>query len=159
MWLALSVPSDRAHLVQSGLEVEATFSGGSGIHARGKLTWVNTAIDEKSRMVKGRAVVSNAERKLKSGMFGQARVLLGAQKKALGVPRGAIQRYEKQSYVFVKLEEDLYAFRKVIVERSSEEIAAVVAGLRPEEPVVVVGAFTVMSEFLKSRLGAGCVDD
>jgi len=33
----------------------------------------------------------------------------------------------------------------------------ILAGLHPDEAVVASG-FLVMSEFLKSRLGAGCVD-
>lgn len=159
MWLSLSIPADRASLIHNGLKVEATFNSNPIVEARGELTWVNTSIDEKSRMLKGRAVVENAERQLKAGMFGDAQVILSSEKNALGVPKGAIQRYEKKPYVFVKLEDDLYSLRRVVVEGSSENLVAVVSGLRPNEPVVVEGAFTVMSEFLKSRLGAGCVDD
>ena len=49
--------------------------------------------------------------------------------------------------------------RVATVEHPSEDLVAVVQGFRANEPVVATGAFTVMSEFLKSRLGAGCVDD
>ena len=45
------------------------------------------------------------------------------------------------------------------IDATGEYPEAVVDGLRADEPVVATGAFTVMSEFLKSRLGAGCVDD
>jgi len=161
MWLSLSVPADRTHLVGKGLQVSATFSGYESLDVRGTLTWVNTAIDERTRMLKARAVVNNSARALKAGMFGSAQLLLGEAAGAIAVPMGSIQRYEKQPYVFVKLEDDLYSLRRVaLVEGSlSGEFVAVLAGLAPDEPVVTKGAFTVMSEFLKSRLGAGCVDD
>lgn len=159
MWLSLSIPADRMSLVEPGLNVEATFGKESEVVSHGELTWVSTSIDEKSRMLKGRAVVENPERRLRAGMFGEAHVILSLERNAIGVPKGAIQRYEKQPYVFVKLEDDLYSLRRVVVEKSSAELVAVVSGLRENEPVVVDGAFTVMSEFLKSRLGAGCVDD
>ena len=63
--------------------------------------------------------------------------------------------------MFVKLEDDLYSLRRVALVDGAPagEYVAVIAGLAPDEPVVAEGAFTVMSEFLKSRLGAGCVDD
>ncbi len=159
MWLSLSIPAVGAQLLESGLAVEATMSGVSGLSTRGELTWVNTAIDERSRMVRARAVVPNDDLRLKAGMFGEARVLLSSSGPVLNVPADAVQHFENQSYVFVKHAEDLYGLRRVVVTRSTDNVFAVTAGLLPNEPVIVEGAFTAMSEFLKSRLGAGCVDD
>ena len=160
MWLSHSIPADRAGLIRKGLSVEATFSGLSRDVVRGEITWVNTSIDERSRMLRARAVVSNGDRKLSAGMFGDARVFVADARSAVDVPREAIQRFENKLYVFVKLEDDLYSLRRVAtVEGPSRDMVAVVEGLRANEPVVATGAFTVMSEFLKSRLGAGCVDD
>lgn len=160
MWLSLSIPSDRAGLVKKGLSVEATFHGVTSEASRGQITWVNTSIDEKTRMLRARAVISNPARNLSAGMFGDAIVFTADARSAVDVPKEAIQRFEKKLYVFVKLEEDLYSLRRVAtVERPSHNMVAVVEGLRANEPVVATGAFTVMSEFLKSRLGAGCVDD
>lgn len=159
MWLSLSVPADGAQLLEDGLVVEATMSGVSGLSARGELTWVNTAIDQRSRMVRARAVVPNENRRLKAGMFGEAQVLLSSSGPVLNVPVDAVQHFENQPYVFVKHADDLYGLRRVVVARSTDNVFAVTAGLLPNESVIVEGAFTAMSEFLKSRLGAGCVDD
>jgi len=161
MWLSLSIPADKARFIKRGLTVEATFFGHTDAEFAGTLTWVNTSIDERTRMLRARAVVDNVTRTLMAGMFGEARVLLGKAGAAVSIPPGAVQRYEKQPYVFVKVEDDLYSLRRVtLVEGSpSDGYTAVLAGLTPNESVVTEGAFTVMSEFLKSRLGAGCVDD
>lgn len=160
MWLSLSIPADQAGLIRKGLAVEATFRELPGESIRGEITWVNTSIDEQSRMLRVRAVVGNSDRRLSAGMFGDARVLVADAQASVDVPRDAIQRFESKSYVFVRLDDDLYSLRCVAtVENPSKDTVAVVAGLRPGEPVVATGAFTVMSEFLKSRLGAGCVDD
>ena len=76
------------------------------------------------------------------------------------MPRESVQNYESHPYVFVKLEDDLYSLRRVeTIDDSFSDRVAVVSGLLPNEQVVSTGAFTVMSEFLKSRLGAGCTDD
>lgn len=121
---------------------------------------MDTSIDEKSRMFRVRAMVENPHRSLSAGMFGDARVFVADIQASVDVPKEAIQRFEGKPYVFVKLEDDLFALRRVTtVEHASKDTVAVVAGLRVDEQVVAVGGFTVMSEFLKSRLGAGCVDD
>ena len=159
MWLSLSIPADRSAIVKQGLKIKATFSGAPSATTTGELTWLSPSIDERSRMIKGRAVVDNKNRQLRAGMFGDVQILLSAEHSAIGVPKGAIQHHENNPFVFVKLEDDLFSLRRVVVEPSSGNHVAVLSGLQKNEPVVVNGAFTVMSEFLKSRLGAGCVDD
>ena len=160
MWLSLSVPSSNSSGLEPGLNVEALIDGTPGIAAAGKLTWVDSAIDERSRLVRARAVVSNPDRQLKAGMFGEAVVLTGPRADALGLPGSAVQRFEGNTYVFVKHADDLYGLRRIeLGPGQSDDIVAVTAGLQADESVIVDGAFTAMSEFLKSRLGAGCVDD
>ena len=160
MWLKLAVPADKAAVLEVGAHVTATSNGDSGVPLVGRLTWVGTSVDPRSRMLQARAVVANGERTLRAGTFGKAFVSVGDSTASVSVPKESIQRYESQPYVFVKLEEDLYSLRRIeTVDDASGDRIAVVAGLRPNEQIVATGAFTVMSEFLKSRLGAGCVDD
>ena len=93
-------------------------------------------------------------------MFGDATVLTAPRADALGLPGAAVQRFEGKTYVFVKHMDDLYGLRRVELGPSlGDDVVAVTAGLQSDEIVIVDGAFTAMSEFLKSRLGAGCVDD
>ncbi len=160
MWLDLSLPAQQASRIRRGQPVEATFRGLAGEAAHGEITWIDTSIDESSRMLRVRAVVDNSDRVLTAGLFGDATVYVAPERDAVDVPRESVQRFEDQPYVFVQLEEDLFSLRRVAtIEGPSSDTVAVVAGLRADEPVVATGSFTVMSEFLKSRLGAGCVDD
>lgn len=160
MWLELSIPADRAGLVAVGAQVAASFNDGADVPIRGELTWVGTAVDPRTRMLRARAVVANDKRTLRAGIFGKAQVFVGDASASVSVPRESVQNYESHPYVFVKLEDDLYSLRRVeTIDDSFSDRVAVVAGLLPNEQVVSTGAFTVMSEFLKSRLGAGCTDD
>ena len=84
---------------------------------------------------------------------------LGKIEKTLRVPKDAVQRFEKNPYLFVKKDDDLYALQRVVLGNNISSEIDVIAGIQEEDQVVVAGTFTVMSEFLKSRLGAGCVDD
>ena len=160
MWLTLSIPADRAFHIRPGLTVEAAFDVHSGVQARGEITWVDTSVDERSRMLRARAVVDNTDRTLTARTFGEAKVLLSAEREVVGVPRAAIQFLEDAPYVFVRVEDDLFSLRRVsLLGGATGDLVAVADGLRADEAVVTDGAFTVLSEFLKSRLGAGCVDD
>jgi cobalt-zinc-cadmium efflux system membrane fusion protein len=161
MWLELSIPEDRIQLLAVGDSVETSFEVLSGRRIRGHLTWLAEGIDENTRMLKARAVVSNPERRLKHGMFGQAYVLSERLMKGLYVPAESLHRFgpSRAGFVFTKVADDLFEVRRVDVGGRSGERIEILAGLRPEEQVVAAHSFTVKSEFLKARLGAGCVDE
>lgn len=159
MWLTMSVPETQVGLLRSGMKVEASFSALPGLIATGEIIWVDTTVTEPSRMVRTRARIQNADRALRNNMFGNARVLVGRGSTSLSVPVRAVQRFERNPFVFVKREPDLFELRRVMLGSASENRVQVVDGLRETDEIVVDGSFTMMSEFLKSRLGAGCVHD
>lgn len=161
MWLALSIPEDRINHVSVGDTIEATFDVLPQMRIQGELTWVSAGIDERTRMLKGRAVVPNSEMKLKDGMFGQ--VLVASKHSAAGlyVPAESLHRLgsERLEYVFTRLADDLFELRRVEMGAKNGGYVEILAGLSPKDQVVTAHSFTVKSEFLKARLGAGCVDD
>lgn len=157
-WLALSIPADRIDQIRLGQTVEARFPDLPGAVYTGRISWVDTSVDPRSRMVRARARVDDPAGRIKTGLFGDARILTGDARPAAIVPRGAIQRYEGHDFVFVRDEADLFSLRGISLGESKGDAVAVLAGLLPDDHVVTDGAFIVMSEFLKSRLGAGCVD-
>ena len=75
------------------------------------------------------------------------------------VPASAIQHVEGKPFVFVKLAEDLFDARAVLLGAKSGGHLEVRSGLEPQELIAVRHAFAVKSAMLMSRLGAGCADD
>jgi cobalt-zinc-cadmium efflux system membrane fusion protein len=61
--------------------------------------------------------------------------------------------------VFLKLEEDLYAARAVRLGAAHNGTREVLDGLERDEKVVVRHGFSLKSQLLASRLGAGCTDE
>ena len=159
LWLELSIPVEQVAFIEKGLDVEAAFDCLPSVSVKGKLSWVATSIDDRSRMLKARAVIPNERGVLKSGMFGKAHITLESVVSSLRVPKDAVQRFEGNPYLFVKEDEDLYALRRVVLGNKTDADIDVIVGIGENDRVVAVGTFTVMSEYLKSRLGAGCVDD
>lgn len=160
LWLDLSVSPEHADSVQVGQIVTARFDGGpKSVEYTGVVTWVDAAIDTRNRMLKARAEIKNPQGAIRQGMFGHAELALTSSGNAVLLPIDAIQHHEGRPYIFVKEAADLYSLRHVRLGQSGGGTVAVMEGLSPDELVVTEGAFIAMSEFLKSRLGAGCVDD
>jgi cobalt-zinc-cadmium efflux system membrane fusion protein len=159
MWLELAVPETQAATLQPGAPIEATFRALPGEIVRGELVWVGPTIDVHTRMVRARAVVPNHAGTLRNGMFGEVAIHKEGTIDGVALPRDALQTIDGSPFVFVRLEDDLYAARRVAVHDGGDDFVTVLAGLSSEERVVLRGGFTMKSEFLKSRLGAGCADD
>lgn len=157
MWLELSIPEKKTTSITPPMEVAGIFEDLPDVVLEGELLWVSSEVDRQTHMVKARAIVSNADSKLRNNMFGKAKIIRSATTTAITVPTNAVQEIDGKPYVFVKLDEDLYGLRRVSLGRKDSQNVAIEEGLRPEEDVVVSGGFIVKSEFLKSRLGAGCV--
>ena len=157
-WLTLSIPADALQRIEIGQGIEATFPDLPGEVFEARISWVDTSIDSRSRLVHARAIVPRASPALKNGLYGEARILLAAPRTAALLPRDAVQRHEGSDFVFVREEPDLFALRRVELGGTLGDRVEIVAGLRDQDAVVMDGSFVVMSEFLKSRLGAGCAD-
>lgn len=158
-WLALSIPLDRINEVRLGQNVEAHFPEMSAVTYTGPVTWMDTSVDSRTRMVRARAVITDPAALLKTGLFGEARILTADARSVAIVPREAVQRHQGGAFVFVQNEPDLFSLRRVALGEIQGEGIVVMAGLALNDSVVTDGSFIVMSEFLKSRLGAGCVDE
>lgn len=156
-WLKLSIPADSIGRVKVGQPVEATFAELPGAAIKGRISWIDTSIDPQTRMVQARAVVSPEGLHLTTGLFGKATIAIGETQNGALLPRSAVQRHQGADFVFVRDSADLFALRRVQLGNARGDRIEVLDGLSPSDAVVTEGSFIAMSEFLKSRLGAGCV--
>ena len=158
MWVELAVPEEHAASLRPGMSVVARVKALPSAEFRGELLWLSPQIDEQTRMVRACAAVPNDDGVLRHGMFAQVTAELSEAQDALTLPGGAVQDIDGMSFVFVRSEPDLYEARRVEVASAANGRVAV-AGIGTDDDVVTAGGFTMKTEFLKSRLGAGCVDD
>jgi len=159
MWLELSIPEDRIAHISVGDPVEATFEALPELPLTGKVTWLAAGLDERTRMLKARAVVPNPDARLKHGFYGKVRIISERTLNGLLVPLESLHHFDKKPFVFARAADDLYEVRRVQVAGKNHRLVEIIAGLSPDDQVVSAHSFTVKSEFLKARLGAGCVDD
>ncbi len=91
-------------------------------------------------------------------MFAQARVSLGAARMTVMVPRAAVQRAKDVKLVFVRLAEDEFEARRVVLGVVDGNNVEITKGIRPGEDVATDGSFLLKTETLKGSIGAGCCD-
>ena len=159
MWAMLNISESALAWVRVGQEVELQVDSLPNRKFLGKLTWIGAEVDERSRMARARAEVPNPDGALRARMFAQARILTRKTEGALLIPSSAIQSVGGRSLVFVKLGDDLFDARAVRLGAKFNGNLEVLEGLMQGEDIAVAHAFTLKSQLLISRLGAGCADD
>ena len=159
MWAMLNIEELALARVRVGQTGEVRVDSLPGRVFMGKLTWIAAEVDERSRMAHARAEVPNPDGLLRAKTFAQARILTRSAEGALLLPSSAVQRIEGRPFVFVKVADDLFEARGIALGARFNGQCEVLAGLKPQELVVVNHGFTLKSQLLISRLGAGCADD
>jgi cobalt-zinc-cadmium efflux system membrane fusion protein len=158
MGIELSLPADRIALAKIGAPIEAHFDGMEGERFTGKIVQIAPALDNQTRLLKVLAEVENPEGLLKSGHFGQVRLLDAVKGEALEIPGNAVQMIDGKAFVFIEQEADLFELRRISVGPRRGKSILIEAGLQADEKVVATQGFALKSEVLKSRLGASCAD-
>jgi cobalt-zinc-cadmium efflux system membrane fusion protein len=156
MWAALDVRAEDMGGLAMGQAV--TFQG-PDLASQGKVSWISTAVDEKTRTLQVRASLENPDGRLRAHTFGTARITTRESPKAIAVPDDAIQWEGCCHVVFVRLTDEVFQTRKVRLGARSGGFTEVLVGVVPGEVVATTGSHVLKSEILKSKLGAGCVDE
>jgi cobalt-zinc-cadmium efflux system membrane fusion protein len=158
MWAMLNIPEPALAEVKLGQKIELRVESLRGRVFTGKLTWIAAEVDDKSRMARARAEIANPDRVLKAKMFARARILTESRQSAVVVPASALYGLEGKSFIFVRLADDLFEARAVTTGLKYDGRLEVLEGLKPQEMVVVNHGFAIKSQWLSSRMGAGCAD-
>jgi membrane fusion protein, multidrug efflux system len=136
-----TVPSAYMAMVREGLAMSAISDAYDGKVFEGKVVAVDSRLDETTRQVRVRAVIDNPEALLLPGLNVQV-TLLGAPRKALVVPEGAIVPLGSEHYVYLATStpEGMKAVRtKVVVRARHGALVEISSGLKEGDKVVSEG--------------------
>jgi len=161
MWLTLSVRQEDTTKLALGKTVRF-HTGGSKAEVGGPITWMSTAVDERTRTVKVRADLLNADGLLRANTFGTGRIVLREEKSAIVIPNEAIH-WEGDCYVvfvrdknfFKESAPKVFHVRTVRPGAKNEKHTEIIAGVLPGENVATKGSGVLRSELLKNNLGEG----
>ncbi len=143
------VPQQDAGPVHVGRQVRITAEDLGGATFLGKVTAIDSVVNEQTRNVQVQATISNPRRLLRPGMFVQAEVTLGATRSVVTLPASAVSYapYGDSVYIVTDLKDpDGRTYRGVrqqIVKLGGGrgDQVAVLSGVKPGDEVVSSGVF------------------
>jgi membrane fusion protein (multidrug efflux system) len=101
VYVNFSVPQQTMHQLRVGAEVHVEVEGTSEVAARGRVTAINSVIDEATRNVEAQATLKNRDGALLPGMFVTVRVMMGQSDPVVALPASAISYAPYGNSVFI----------------------------------------------------------
>ena len=149
IYVNFSLPQQKLKDMVVGREIRVKADGLPGESFAGKISSVNSIIDEATRNVMVQATLANADHKLRPGMFVNVDVILPSMEKVLALPSTAINYAPYGDSVFViekmkdaeKKEYDGVRAQMVVLGASRGDQVTVVSGLKAGDEVVTAGGF------------------
>ena len=133
--LRLAVPERMAANVRVGQQVNIKVEGDRAVY-RGRVVRLSPAISEEDRTLLVEAEVPNEHGQLRPGAFAEAEIVTAAEERAVFVPASAIVTFAGIEKVMT-VRDGLSVETRVQTGRRIEDRVEIVAGLKPEELVVV----------------------
>lgn len=133
-----SLPEIRQHMASGPLDVEIQRQGG-GASARGRVTFVDNAVDATTGTIQLKATVPNSDGSLWPGQFASVVLTLTTDLHAVVVPNQAVQTGQTGQYVFVVKPDDTVEVRPVVLRATQGPDAVLERGVQPGERVVTDG--------------------
>jgi multidrug efflux system membrane fusion protein len=131
-------PLIKKHMAAGGVTVEAYLQGDNAIE-RGKLNFVENAVDSETGTIRLRALYDNAATRLWPGQFARVLVRLNVSANSIIVPTTAVQTGQDGKFVFVVKPDMTVEARPVVIGRMVERDVVVEKGLSDGESVVISG--------------------
>ena len=158
IYVNFGVPQQTASQIRAGRTLRVTTEDVAGQAFTGRVTAVDSVVDETTRNIQVQATLSNPDGQLKPGMFVQVEVALGTPQPVIALPTSAISYapYGDSVYVITDLKDPKgqtyrgvrQQFVKVGASRGDQ--VAVISGIKAGDEVVTSGVF-------KLRNGAAVV--
>jgi len=148
VYVNFAVPQQEVGQLRIGSSIHAGAEAG-GVAEDGRITAVDSVINEQTRNINVQATFANADGKLKPGMFVRANIGMGKGQSAITVPTSAINYAPYGDSVFIVEEvtgpkgNKYLGVRQQFVKLGSSrgDQVAILSGLKDGEQIVTSGVF------------------
>ena len=118
----------------------------------GNIVRIGNRVEDDSRTLEVRIEASNADGRLKPGMFADVEIVTTVQENVLLISDIALQTNGEEQIAFVVLDEGKFEKRTVKTGMEQHGRVQVLEGIKEGERVVTTGSFILKSELLKAAL-------
>jgi multidrug efflux pump subunit AcrA (membrane-fusion protein) len=153
LWVIAEVKERDIGAVKVGQDASFSVLAYPGETFQGKVVRIANEVETESRTVEARIEVSNADGRLKPGMFADVEIVTTVLADVLVIPDSALQIDEDSQIVFVALNGNKFQKRVVKLGMEQRGRAQVIEGLTAGNTIVTEGSFILKSEMLKGELG------
>lgn len=149
IYVNFGIPQQSGGRIPVGRPVRVTADDAAGAEWRGRVTAIDSVVDEATRNVQVQATLANPGGRLRPGMFVQAEVEVGQSQTVIGLPASAISYapYGDSVFVVSELEDESgRAYRGVRQQfvkpgPARGDQIAVLSGIDPGDEIVTSGVF------------------
>ena len=153
VYVDFAVPQQEIPNVHIGNPLTVKVEGVSGVAATGKISAVNSVVDQATRNVNVRATFDNRDERLMPGMFVEASVTVGESRPVIALPASSIAHAPYGDFVFIvenlqgKNGTTYRGVRQQLVRLGSSrgDQVAVAEGVKIGEEVATSGVFKLRS--------------
>lgn len=153
LWVIADVPEAKLSEVRMGAKALVRVVADSAA-MNGKVSYIAPSLDPNTRTAQVRIEISNADGKLRPGMFARADLSTAGphDKPVLAVPEQSVQTIEGKPSVFVPVqgEENTFVVRAVKVGGVADGMLPIESGIKEGESIVVSGTFILKAELGKA---------
>jgi membrane fusion protein (multidrug efflux system) len=153
IYVNFSLPQQDLSKLTEGQSVELNLDAYGDKVFSGKITAINSLVDQNSRNIQLQATLPNAETQLRPGMYARVKVLLPETQEVIAVPSSAIHYAPYGDSVFLVTEmksEDGKTYKGVKEQfvklgQTKGDLTAIVSGVKPGDELVTSGVFRLKS--------------
>jgi len=137
-YIICDIPENEISMVKEGSKCTLQFTAFPNENFTGKIDDVADMVDQTTRMIKLRVSISNANGKLKAGMFGTLAFGL-SEGKNMSIDKDALITIQGKNYVFVKTSPTAFERREVNIGDQVGDRIITYSGLKNGDNVAVKG--------------------
>lgn len=153
IYVNFSLPQQNLSQITVGQAVEITVDAYGDKLFKGRLTAINSLVDQNSRNVQIQATLPNSDTQLRPGMYAKVKVVLPETQEVVAIPTSSIHYAPYGDSVFIVSDlksQDGKTYKGVTEQfvklgQSKGDLTAIVSGLKPGDEVVTSGVFRLRS--------------
>jgi cobalt-zinc-cadmium efflux system membrane fusion protein len=153
LWADAQVYEKDIHLINSKSEITLEVTAFPNEKFTGRIIYIGEVVDEKTRTIKVRALLSNVNRKLKPEMFAEMLIPSNNHSEGVVVPMESVLKDGENDIVFIAINDTTFEKRIVEVGMAQSNSIQILNGIKSGEKIVSHCSFLLKSELKKETFG------